>query len=93
MEITSRICLTLIATAPVFSLGARGSRDDKSAATQVAAKVDSEKIAVCHFNQVLARTNTAGATPEVIKKLRSFVEKQAVALISKGYLAINMGVS
>jgi hypothetical protein len=92
MKIMSCICLTIPATAPVFSLGACGGWDDKPAITQVAVKWDLGKMAVHHVNQVLRRTNSAGVTPEAIRNLKLFAEKQALSLINKWLVAINMGV-
>jgi EpsD family peptidyl-prolyl cis-trans isomerase len=76
MKFPSHFCLSLTLAALALSLGACSKKDDKPAATQVAAKVGSEEISVHQINQVLQRTNTAGATPEAIKNLsREVLEK------------------
>ncbi|OQW85730.1 MAG: peptidyl-prolyl cis-trans isomerase, EpsD family [Rhodoferax ferrireducens] len=70
------IGLTLIAATLALSLAACSKKDDQPAATQVAVKVGSEEISVHQINQVLQRTNTAGATPEAVQKLsREVLEK------------------
>jgi EpsD family peptidyl-prolyl cis-trans isomerase len=70
---------TLLATALVavfLGLAACGKKDEPKVATQVAAKVGSEEISVHQINQVLSRTNTAGATPESVKAMsREVLEK------------------
>jgi len=71
---------TLLATLlalGLLSLAACGSKEAKApGATQVAAKVGSEEISVHQINQVLARTNTNGASPEQVKALsREVLEK------------------
>ncbi len=72
----NRFTLTLIATALVLGLTACGKSDDTKVATQVAAKVGSEEISVHQINQVLSRSNTAGATPEAAKAMgREVLEK------------------
>jgi EpsD family peptidyl-prolyl cis-trans isomerase len=76
MHFTPRLCLTFTAVALALSLAACGKKDGPAAATQVAAKVGSEEISVHQINQVLSRTNTAGATPEALQKLsREVLEK------------------
>ena len=72
----TRLTLTLIAAALSLSLTACGDKDDKKVATQVAAKVGSEEISVHQINQILSRTNTAGATPEAVQGMsREVLEK------------------
>ena len=62
----------------VLSLTACGNKDDKKAATQVAARVDSEEISVHQINQVLSRTNTAGATPQTAQAMRKEVLEKLI---------------
>jgi EpsD family peptidyl-prolyl cis-trans isomerase len=70
---------TLLATALLAGvLGFAGctKKEEPKVATQVAAKVGSEEISVHQINQVLSRTNTAGATPEAVKAMsREVLEK------------------
>lgn len=73
---TNRFTLTLIAASLALSLSACGAKEEKKAATQVAAKVGSEEISVHQINQILSRTNSAGATPEAVKSMsRDVLEK------------------
>ncbi len=74
---TSRQLLTVCALAAgVLTLSSCGKKDDTKVATQVAAVVGSEEISVHQLNQVLARTNTAGASPQVLQSLnRDALEK------------------
>ena len=72
----TRFARSLLALTLLTSLAACGNKADTPVATQVAAKVGSEEISVHQINQVLQRTNTAGATPEAIKGLsREVLEK------------------
>jgi EpsD family peptidyl-prolyl cis-trans isomerase len=76
MKFSPRFCLTLTLTALALSLVACSKKDDKPTATQVAAKVGSEEISVHQINQVLRRTNTAGASPDAVQNLsREVLEK------------------
>ncbi len=66
----------ILSAALVLGLTACGKKDDKQAATQVAAKVGSEEISVHQINQVLSRSNTAGATPATAQAMsREVLEK------------------
>lgn len=66
------ILVTLLA----FGLSACGNKDDKKAATQVAAKVGSEEISVHQINQILSRANTAGTSPQAAQAMgREVLEK------------------
>ncbi|MFZ4481993.1 MAG: EpsD family peptidyl-prolyl cis-trans isomerase [Rhodoferax sp.] len=65
-----------LAVALTIGLTACGNKDDKKAATQVAAKVGSEEISVHQINQVLSRTNTASASPQAAQAMaREVLEK------------------
>jgi EpsD family peptidyl-prolyl cis-trans isomerase len=65
-----------LAIALSVSVTGCGNKDDKKAATQVAAKVGSEEISVHQINQVLSRANTAGATPQAAQAMsREVLEK------------------
>jgi EpsD family peptidyl-prolyl cis-trans isomerase len=71
-----RLVQSLVLTGLLMGISACGNKDGKVAATQVAAKVGSEEISIHQINQVLARTNTAGATPEAVKAMsREVLEK------------------
>ncbi len=60
----------------VLGLTACGNKDDKKAATQVAAKVGSEEISVHQINQVLSRSSSAGASPAAVQAMsREVLEK------------------
>jgi EpsD family peptidyl-prolyl cis-trans isomerase len=72
----SRLTLSVLAATLALSLAACGNKDDKKVATQIAAKVGSEEISVHQINQVLSRTNTAGATPQAVQAMsREVLEK------------------
>lgn len=72
----SRLSLIFALVFGVLGLSACGDKDTKKAATQVAAKVGSEEISVHQINQILSRTNTAGATPQAIQAMgREVLEK------------------
>jgi EpsD family peptidyl-prolyl cis-trans isomerase len=76
MKITSQTAISILSTAFVLSLSACGQHGDKVAASQVAAKVDGEEISVHQINQVLATTNTAGATAQAVQGMsREVLEK------------------
>ena len=75
-RITQTLLVLSMATALAVGLSACGKKDDTKAATQVAAKVGSEEISVHQINQVLSRTNTAGAPPEAVQTMsRTVLEK------------------
>ena len=66
----------VLSAALVLGLAACGNKDDKKAATQVAAKVGSEEISVHQINQVLSRSNSAGASPAAVQAMsREVLEK------------------
>lgn len=66
----------ILVTILAFGLSACGNKDDKKAATQVAAKVGSEEISVHQINQILSRANTAGASPQAAQAMsREVLEK------------------
>ncbi|MDO9197558.1 EpsD family peptidyl-prolyl cis-trans isomerase [Rhodoferax sp.] len=72
----SRLALSVLATTLALGLSACGKKDDEKVATQVAARVGSEEISVHQINQVLSRTNTAGATPQAVQTMsREVLEK------------------
>lgn len=71
-----KTAVLLIAFANVLGLSACGKKDSSTPATQVAAKVGSEELSVHQINQILSRSNTAGATPESVQALsRDVLEK------------------
>jgi EpsD family peptidyl-prolyl cis-trans isomerase len=66
----------ILSAALVLGLAACGNKDDKKAATQVAAKVGSEEISVHQINQVLSRSSSAGASPAAVQAMsREVLEK------------------
>lgn len=68
--------LAILVTALTINLSGCGSKDEKNAATQVAAKVGSEEISVHQINQVLSRTNTAGFSAAAAQSMsRDVLEK------------------
>lgn len=69
----------------MLGLSACGKKDDKSVATQVAAKVGSEEISVHQINQILSRSNTAGVTPEAAKAMG----KEVLEKLIDQQLAVN----
>jgi EpsD family peptidyl-prolyl cis-trans isomerase len=70
-----RLAHTLLATALLLGLSACGNNDKKTA-TQVAARVGSEEISIHQINQVLSRSNTAGATAQAVQAMsREVLEK------------------
>ena len=72
---SSFLSISAIALA-CLALTACGNKEEKGAATQVAAKVGSEEISVHQINQAMARVNTAGATPDVVAAMsREILEK------------------
>ena len=72
----TRLTLLLLTSALVLSLAACGKKDDKKMATQVAVKVGSEEISVHQINQVLSRSNSAGASPQAAQAMsREVLEK------------------
>ncbi len=67
---------TVLVCALALGLSACGNKDNKTGATQVAAKVGSEEISVHQINQVLSRSNAAGNTPEAVQAAsREVLEK------------------
>jgi EpsD family peptidyl-prolyl cis-trans isomerase len=71
-----RLPAALLATSLLLGLSACGNKESKTTATQVAAKVGSEEISVHQINQVLSRSNTAGATPQAVQTMsREVLEK------------------
>lgn len=68
--------LAILVTALTINLSGCGSKDEKNAATQVAAKVGSEEISVHQINQVLSRTNTSGFSAAAAQSMsRDVLEK------------------
>lgn len=58
-----KLTLTLIAASLLLGVAACGDKDEKKAATQVAAKVNAEEISVHQINYVLARMPNAANVP------------------------------
>ena len=72
----SKRTVFLVVCASVVGLSGCGKKDSSAPATQVAAKVGSEELSVHQINQILSRTNTAGASPEVAQAMsRDVLEK------------------
>lgn len=65
----SKRTVFLVVCASVVGLSACGKKDNSAPATQVAAKVGSEELSVHQINQVLSRTNTTGASPEMAQAM------------------------
>lgn len=71
-----RTTLAVALMGAMLVLTACGKKDEAKVATQVAAKVGSEEISVHQINQVLSRSNAAGATPEALQGMsRQVLEK------------------
>jgi EpsD family peptidyl-prolyl cis-trans isomerase len=68
----------LAALVVTLTLTACGEKEEKKAATQVAAKVGKEEISVHQINQVLSRTNAGNATPAAVDKLRRDVLEKLI---------------
>lgn len=77
-RLAHRAFSVLVAVALLLTLTACGGKDEKKVATQVAAKVDSEEVSVHQINQVLSRTNAAGATPQILQGLRREVLEKLI---------------
>lgn len=76
--------LLVVASALTLGLAGCGAKDEKKAASQLAAKVGETEISVHQINQVLSRSNAAAPTPEAAKAMsRDVLEKlidQALAI-------------
>ena len=78
--------LSLVALA-CLTLSACGDKD-KTAPSQVAAKVDSEEISVHQINQALSRTNMANATPQQV----AVMSREVLEKLIDQQLAINQAI-
>jgi EpsD family peptidyl-prolyl cis-trans isomerase len=73
---SSQFLRSLILVGVSLALVACGNKDDKKAASQVAARVGSDEISVHQINQVLSQSNSAGATAETVQAMsRQVLEK------------------
>ncbi len=68
--ITTRIATSTLVTVLLLSIASCGTKDEKKAASQVAAKVNSVEISVHQINFALGRSNTGALSAEQIPRLR-----------------------